>query len=271
MAITDQDRRSLAIVLAEIGTRIRRYTLDLQLQPADLPKLDAAWQKWLEARKNYDEIADTAAKADLKAIERELLAIDRSVDLIQRSIVSADSLRVGIQTMTAIVVALALVVILYLYTHGVAGFDFTNFEFLAEWGPLKYVEVAFWSEFGVLCWLVFQAANYLARRDFDKWYVAWYVSTAVRAPFMSVILMMVVLEFVEWYGEGTWIQTYILEEGNKSYFIAFMSFCLGLLSDEASAITRELAQGIAQFIRAAAERVAQKLKSAVMPDSNRRS
>jgi len=85
----------------------------------------------------------------------------------------------------------------------------------------------------------------------------------LRAPFLSVILMMVVLEFVEWYGEGKWIENYLLEEGNKFYFIVFMSFSLGLMSEETSAIMRELAEGVVKFVRNVVGRVSDRLSSAV--------
>jgi len=61
--------------------------------------------------------------------------------------------------------------------------------------------------------------------------------------------MMIILEFVEWYGEGRWIQTYILEKGNKFYFILFVSFSLGLTSETTSAIIRDLSAGISQFVQ----------------------
>jgi len=75
--------------------------------------------------------------------------------------------------------------------------------------------------------------------------------------------MMVVLEFVEWYGEGKWIENYLLEEGNKFYFIVFMSFSLGLMSEETSAIMRELAEGVVKFVRNVVGRVSDRLSSAV--------
>ena len=66
----------------------------------------------------------------------------------------------------------------------------------------------------------------------------WYLSTFLRAPFLTVILMMVVWNLLEWYGEGNWIETYILGR-EISYFIAFVSFCLGLSSDSTSSIIRD--------------------------------
>jgi hypothetical protein len=161
-----------------------------------------------------------------------------------------------------------LLALLYLLSHGVRGWDFSNFEPLAESGPLKYVEVAFWSEFGVLCFLLFLAANYVKRRDFDEWYQPWYMSTALRAPFLTVILMILVLEFVEWYGEDSWIETYLLEEGNKFYFIAFMSFCLGLVSDQVAEVMRELAESVLEFVHGVVKKVSGKMRTAITPDSD---
>ena len=121
----------------------------------------------------------------------------------------------------------------------------------------------FWADFTTSGGSEF--GDYLSKRDFDQWYQSWYLATVLRAPFLSVILMILVLEFVEWYGEGTWIETYLLEEGNKSYFIAFMSFCIGLSSDQAAAILRDLSWSISDFLRGVVQRVSRKLSSALLP------
>ena len=154
---------------------------------------------------------------------------------------------------------------IYLFSHGIHGWNVEDFEPWAEWGPVKYIEVAVWSEFGVLCYLLFQASKYVMRRDFDAWYQPWYLSTALRAPFLTVILMIVVLEFVEWYGEDGWFKTY-MEEGNKFYLIAFMSFCLGLVSDRASGLVGELAQSILDFIEIVVKKISSKLRTAISPE-----
>ncbi len=253
--------------LVELRVRIRRYTLDPRLREEDQGALrkqaDEAWKKWLAVRSSFYALPEPAPPEELLEVEKELLQVSREADLIQRELISEESFNAGIRTVTWLSVALVGLVFLYLATHGVRGLNFAAFEPLPEWGPLKYVEVAFWSTFGVLCWLLFLSTRYLARRDFDRWYQPWYVSTVLRAPFLSVILMMVVLEFVEWYGEGKWIENYLLEEGNKFYFIVFMSFSLGLMSEETSAIMRELAEGVVKFVRNVVGRVSDRLSSAV--------
>jgi len=60
----------------------------------------------------------------------------------------------------------------------------------------------------------------------------------LRTPFLTVILMILVLEFVEWYGGDTLLQSYLLEEGNTFYFAAFTSFCLGLVMDQTAQVAR---------------------------------
>lgn len=253
--------------LVELRVRIRRYTLDPRLREEDQGALrkqaDEAWKKWLAVRSSFYALPEPAPPEELLGVEKELLQVSREADLIQRELISEESFNAGIRTVTWLSVALVGLVFLYLATHGVRGLNFAAFEPLPEWGPLKYVEVAFWSTFGVLCWLLFLSTRYLARRDFDRWYQPWYVSTVLRAPFLSMILMMVVLEFVEWYGEGKWIENYLLEEGNKFYFIVFMSFSLGLMSEETSAIMRELAEGVVKFVRNVVGRVSDRLSSAV--------
>ncbi len=253
--------------LVELRVRIRRYTLDPRLREEDQGALrkqaDEAWKKWLAVRSSFYALPEPAPPEELLEVEKELLQVSREADLIQRELISEESFNAGIRTVTWLSVALVGLVFLYLATHGVRGLNFAAFEPLPEWGPLKYVEVAFWSTFGVLCWLLFLSTRYLARRDFDRWYQPWYVSTVLRAPFLSMILMMVVLEFVEWYGEGKWIENYLLEEGNKFYFIVFMSFSLGLMSEETSAIMRELAEGVVKFVRNVVGRVSDRLSSAV--------
>ena len=260
-------RREIESGVVGLRVRIRRYTLDPRLREEDQGALrkqaDEAWEKWLAVRSSFYALPEPAPPEELLGVEKELLQVSREADLIQRELISEESFNAGIRTVTWLSVALVGLVFLYLATHGVRGLNFAAFEPLPEWGPLKYVEVAFWSTFGVLCWLLFLSTRYLARRDFDRWYQPWYVSTVLRAPFLSMILMMVVLEFVEWYGEGKWIENYLLEEGNKFYFIVFMSFSLGLMSEETSAIMRELAEGVVKFVRNVVGRVSDRLSSAV--------
>ncbi|MCH7986130.1 MAG: hypothetical protein IH847_06050 [Acidobacteria bacterium] len=263
-------RREIESGVVGLRVRIRRYTLDPRLREKDREGLrkqaDEAWKKWLALWDAFNALPEKPSQNDTKqllGVEKELLQVSREADLIQRELISEESFNAGIRTVTWLSVALVGLVFLYLATHGVRGLNFAAFEPLPEWGPLKYVEVAFWSTFGVLCWLLFLSTRYLARRDFDRWYQPWYVSTVLRAPFLSMILMMVVLEFVEWYGEGKWIENYLLEEGNKFYFIVFMSFSLGLMSEETSAIMRELAEGVVKFVRNVVGRVSDRLSSAV--------
>lgn len=257
----------LSTELVETRVRIRRYTLDPRVvKDTRLQTLaDEAWNDWLGVRDAWYALPDPPDAAGLQGVERKLLDVGRKADLVQRELISEESFHAGTRTVGWLATALVGLVVVYLLMHGVRTLDLSTFEPFPEWGPLKYVEVAFWSSFGVLCWLLFLAARYVMRRDFDRWYRPWYVSTALRAPFLTMILMMVILEFVEWYGEGTWIETYILEEGNKFYFIAFVSFCLGLVSDETANIVRELADGVLQFVRGAIARVSKRLVSTVTP------
>jgi len=269
-------KRDLELHLAEIRVRIRRYTLEQPAEAKDKDKDDGklllkaqeAWNEWLDVRAEFYDLPDDAPASRIRAVEHKLLQVDRKVDLIQRELVSAASFYSGIRTTLLLALVLFALAVTYLLTHGVHGLDISQFEPLAEWGPLKYVEVAYWSTFGVLCWLLFLSASYVSRRDFDSWYQPWYLATALRAPFISVIVMIVVLEFVEWYGEGGWIESYLLEEGNKFYFIVITSFCLGLMSDAASGILRDLAEGVTQFVRAVVQRFSKKLGSAIMPDKS---
>lgn len=266
----DQRYQILRTHLAETKVRLRRYTLDPRLKEKPGEKDDAlrlrtdqAWKQWLEVWGRFAALPASATAQELNAVEQGWLQLDREADLIQRELISESSYRAGVRTVVGLTGAMLLLILFYLGTHGVRGFDFSTFEPWPEWGPLKYGEVACWSLFGVLCYLLFLASNYLARRDFDVWYQPWYVSTAIRAPFFTVILMMIVLEFVEWYGEGKWLQQYILEEGNKYYFIVFMSFCLGLASCTTAGIMRDLSDGVTEMVSRAVGRLSQKLSLAV--------
>jgi hypothetical protein len=282
MASKDIERKhnELLANLAETASRIRRYSLDPQLRMKKAPgtapdpdasdfgeylrgEAEAAWEEWIEIRDELAALPDSPTLPQLLALEKKWLNLDHKVDLIQRDLIGDNSLRAGMLTVAWLVLALLGLIALYLLSHGVRGWNLATFEPWPEWGPWKYGEVAFWSGFGILCYLLFVATRYIARRDFDEWYQLWYVSTFLRAPFLTVILMMVVLEFVEWYGEGKWIETYLLEEGNKTYFIIFMSFCLGISSDVTSGIMRDLAGGVSDFVKKAVSRVSQKLSSTV--------
>ncbi len=260
-------KNELALQLAEIKARIQRYTLDPRLREDKgtvddqlRRQADQAWNEWLVVWGQFQGVGDSPTWERLQQVEGELLRVERRVDLIQRELITGEGFRAGIKTVFWLAGALLALVVFYLLVHGVHSLDFSTFEPFPEWGPLKYVEVAFWSSFGVLCSLLYLATRYLTRRDFDKWYQTWYLSTALRAPFFAIILMMVVLEFVEWYGEGTWIESYVLEEGNKFYFIVFMSFCLGL--EDTSSIIRNLSSGVLQFVSNAVARLVDKLGSA---------
>jgi hypothetical protein len=279
----ERKHNELLANLAETANRIRRYSLDPRLRMEKAPsarskandaatsdlgeylrqEAEAAWEEWIGLRDEFVALSDSPTLAELIAIEKKWLNLDHKVDLIQRDLIGENSLRAGVFTVTWLVLALILLVASYLISHGVRGWNLAAFEPWPEWGIWKYGEVAFWSGFGVVCYLLFVSTRYIARRDFDEWYKLWYVSTFLRAPFLAVILMMIILEFVEWYGEGKWIETYILEEGNKTYFIAFMSFCLGISSDVTSSIIRDLSGGVSDFVKKAVARVSHKLSSAV--------
>jgi hypothetical protein len=274
----DRIRRRIQFQIREVESRIRRYTLDPRLsedrpQDREQAQLQAqaneAWGVWLEVWEKSQRMEEDGFDALIK-LEKEVLQINRRADLLQRELIRKEDFHAGLRTVFWLALAMAVTMVLYFLSHGVTGLSFDNFEPLAEWGPLKYIEVAFWSLFGCLCWLLFAATYHLTRRDFDLWYQPWYVTTALRAPFLTVFLMMVVLEFVEWYGEGTWLQSYLLEEGNKFYFIVFTSFSLGLMSEETSAISRELSEGVVAFVRSAATRVSERLKMAISPSGRNR-
>ena len=256
--------RQFEVDLAETPIRIRRYTLDPRLREADAQDLraaaDAAWDAWMRVREAFYKVKEPTEDT-VRKLEAELLAVDRRTDLIQRDLISRRSRRAGTTTVAWLSVVLVALAAVYLALHHVRWGDFSQFEPLAEWGPLKYVEVAFWGTFGALCALLYFATYYLMRRDFDEWYQGWYVSTLLRAPFLTVILMMLVLEFTEWYGEDKWIQSYVLEEGNKFYFIAFLSFMLGIMIRETSDIIRKLGDGVVAFVQDAVARVSDRLAS----------
>ena len=279
----ERKRNELLANLAETASRIRRYSLDPKLRMSKVPaaqskandtdaadfgeylrkEAEAAWEEWVALRDEFAALPDSPTLAQLLSIERKWLNLDHRVDLIQRDLIGENSFRAGTITVAWLVVVLFFLVVAYLVSHGMRGRNLAAFEPWPEWGIWKYGEVAFWSGFGVLCYLLFTATRYIARRDFDEWYTPWYISTFLRAPFLTVILMIVVLEFVEWYGEGKWIETYLLEEGNKTYFVAFVSFCLGISSDATSGIIRDLSSGVSDFVRKAVARVSQRLSSAV--------
>jgi hypothetical protein len=283
MASKDIERKhnELLTNLAETASRIRRYSLDPRLRLDRAPSTGAkaaatddlgeylrqeaaaAWNDWVQLRDDFTALPDSPTLAQLMTVEKKWLDLDHKVDLIQRDLIGDNSVRAGMLTVAWLVVVLVALVLAYLFSHGMHGWSFIDFQPWPEWGPWKYGEVAFWSGFGILCYLLFIATRYIARRDFDEWYKLWYVSTFLRAPFLTVILMMVILEFVEWYGEGKWIETYLLEEGNKTYFIVFLSFCLGISSDVTSSIIRDLSNGVAEFVKKVVSRVSQKLSSSV--------
>lgn len=278
--------RHLKAQVTETGVRIRRYTLHPHLrlyagrdapQPAPTGSTgtpapsrtplsqcaEDAWNEWITVWTQLTALHESSPKEDLAKVELAWLKLDHDVDLLQRELVAPTSRDTGRRMVTSLSLVLVGLVLVYLLTHGVRSFDLSSFEPWPESGPLKYGEVAFWSSFGVLCYLIYLAADYLKRRDFDEWYVSWYVSTALRAPFLSLVLMIVLLEFVEWYGEGTWIQEFLLQEGNKYYFIVFTSFCLGLAVYTTSEVIGGLAESVGEFFRAICGRVSARLSTAI--------
>src|SRR6266850_4618698 len=128
MAGTDpeQMRRGLEMSLIETGVRIRRYTLDDHLKEADLARLDKIWEGWLALRDAFYQLAADAPVKDLRAVEHKLLEIDRSVDLIQRLLVSGQSFRTGNRTALLLAAALLGLIAVYLLMHGVRGLDFSG-------------------------------------------------------------------------------------------------------------------------------------------------
>jgi len=257
--------------IAEEGTRIRRYTMDPFVKIPDDPNLpdpgkqlrdeiDQAHGDWLALEDLWRTEAGTMQPGGLDTLERAYDKLVRQVDLIQRELISKTSYNAGLLTVFWMAAVLVILVIAYLVTHDTFG---EGFEPWAESGPLKYGEVAFWSAFGALCVLLYKATAYLSRRDFDEWYKPWYVSTFIRAPFLAVILMMMLLEFAEAREEGSWIQEFLMAEGNKFYFIVFLSFCLGLSTDTTNGVIRDLTDGIAEFFSRLVNRFSSWLSSAV--------
>jgi hypothetical protein len=272
--------RDLRLGVTSTGNCIRRYSLDGRLcVPVDPrtpeeqrcarveQRLTAAWTTWLTVRERVNALPAAPPETDLSAAATQWLELDHEVDGVQRELISEGSTWWGVATVIGLILALLVGVLAYLAAHGVHGLDVSNFEPWPEWGPAKYFEVAYWSFFGVLCRLLFTATYYVARRDFDQNYVVWYASTALRAPLLVVILMLMVLEFVEWYADGTWLANYLLEEGNKFYFIIFMSFCLGISSETSAAIIGDLSAGVSTLVQRAVTRVAGRL-GAVVSDAD---
>lgn len=266
--------RSLREDVAAEGERIRRYSMDPFLKEPDKPdepdpgaslrdSLQKAWEDWFLLTRRGRALSVATPDSDLEQLVADLDRLVRRIDLVQRELISDTSYRAGVGTVSWLLATLLALVVIYFLSHGVGSLDFSTFQPWPEWGPVKYGEVAFWSAFGALCSLLFKAAHYLARRDFDRWYKPWYVATFLRAPFLSVILMLILLEFVEWYGDDTWLQAYLLEEGTKFYFIVFLSFCLGLTTDATASILRDLSEGVSDFFSCVANRIADKLGSAV--------
>lgn len=257
--------------IAEEGNRIRRYTMDPFVKIPDDPDaadpgkqlridLDQAFTEWQKVKDLWRKEAAAMQPSGLDALEKDYDLLVRHIDLIQRELISESSYEAGMDTVRWMVLVLLGLVVTYLATHGV----FTDgFEPWPEWGPLKYGEVACWSAFGAICVLLYKSTVYLARRDFDEWYKPWYVATFLRAPFLAVILMMVLLEFAEAQETGSWIQEYLMGEGNKFYFIVFVSFCLGLSTDSTNGLIHDLSDGVAEFFSRIVNRFSSWLSSAV--------
>jgi hypothetical protein len=252
--------------------RIRRYSVDPRTAKQDdvgtalRGQADRLWERWLTL---YKAIANAPAELEEPALvdlEAQYLNVDHQTDLLQRELISEASSRAGMYTIVGLALALATVAVVYVWSHLVHDVELAtwSFEPWSEWGPLKYGEVMLWGLAGCLCYLLITASIYLMRRDFDPWYRGWYVAVALRSPFITALLMVIILEFVEWYSDDpSWIRTYILEEGNKYYFIAFMSFCLGLASNSASTVARDLSAGVVELVAKSVARVVDKLKNAV--------
>jgi hypothetical protein len=258
----------------EEGSRIRRYTMDPFVKVPDDPKapdpgatlrsdLDVAWKEWQDLKALWRTEAQAYTPTGLDNLETAYDALVRKVDLIQRELISDESYESGKETVRWLTITLIGLIAVYFASHGIYG---GTFEPWPEWGPAKYGEVAFWSAFGALSTLLYKASHYLSRRDFDRWFKPWYVSTFLRAPILSVVIMVVLLEFAESQGDGEWMQ-HLMEEGNKFYVITFFSFCLGVSSDSTNSILRDLTDGVTEFISRIAQRFASWLGSLVGKES----
>lgn len=260
------------------SNRIRRYTLDSRLRTPDKgsimepwlsirTELDNSWTQWLSLRTEINGLPGAPTEQQCRETQSHMLDLERKLDLVQRELIAPSSTRDGIWTVVLLASTLIGSVYAYIALHGMVDFNVDKFEDWPDWGPVKYFEVASWAFFGVLCTLLYTAAYFLSRRDFDGHFAGWYISTAIRAPLLAMIVMLVVLEFVEWYGEGGWLEKYILEEGNKYYFIVFVSFCLGINSEATAEIIGDLQSGVTSGIRSVVRKVAQKF-GAVVSDAD---
>src|SRR5438045_1942944 len=110
----ERKRNELLADLTETACRIRRYSLDprLRMNAAPAPgakkpfadsdfgeylrqEAEAAWEDWMRLRDDFTALPDSPTLAELLAIERKWLNLDRKVDLIQRDLIGANSLRAG--------------------------------------------------------------------------------------------------------------------------------------------------------------------------------
>jgi hypothetical protein len=53
-----------------------------------------------------------------------------------------------------------------------------------------YIEVIYFSLFGVLTNLTYSAAKHVLKQDFDIWHKGWYLSKIVQAPFITLALIL---------------------------------------------------------------------------------
>ncbi len=260
-------KRRLGRDLVDLKVRLSRYRKDPLLAEcvtrpgsADLAclrqKSNVAWGEWCVARKMWLDQTDKLDMGQLNALEEKLLEIERRADELQRELVCPESARAGWKVVACLAAAQTALLGLYVVAHGMA--DDWTFEVPLMWGPGKYVEVFFWTCFGSLTGLLGLAGTYLARRDFDRAYSPWYLTSAVRAPFLATVLMFVIVELGEAYGSA---QGLFEEEGAKFYGVALLSFCMGMVSEQTGMLVWSLAEGVLTFVQGVVQRFSDRLAS----------
>lgn len=134
--------------------------------------LESFEKSWLEYERNKD---DESLKEAVKSARE---AVHLSIDAVEKA--QSVDLSLGMKVVWSMATILVIVSGLFVITEWSGWFE-----------GYIWVDVIFFSLFGVLTNLAYAAAKHVREKDFDKTQKGWYISKIVQAPFITLAVVLI--------------------------------------------------------------------------------
>ena len=146
--------------------------------------IDKVERKILQFWENRLQYNTSKKPKYLKKSQKLVLEAKFLMDRIHRisELNNAVFLKEGLIVVSGLAIGVCILLTLYSYSHFFHGISW----FMAPY----WVEVIFFSLFGVLTNLTYSATKHVIKRDFDLWHLGWYISKIPQAPFIALAFIL---------------------------------------------------------------------------------